>query len=103
MGVREQPEVLKAIAKVLAPFFEAALQDTRQLVLEHGAYRIRPWAAAQVSVTLLSLTLFQIDARCVCLFLSLCTSLVAGTWWTAEALTHTLASHRTRSGIATMG
>jgi ankyrin repeat protein len=59
LGVEERPEVLEAIADALGPFLEAALHDSRLLVLEHAVYAIRPGAAAQVVV-------------CVCVCVDVC-------------------------------
>mmetsp|Transcript_98697 Transcript_98697/g.159080 ORF Transcript_98697/g.159080 Transcript_98697/m.159080 type:complete len:290 (-) Transcript_98697:701-1570(-) len=47
LGVEQSSEALDVIAAKLGEFLDEALQDRRQLVLEHAAYRIRPGAAQQ--------------------------------------------------------
>ena len=47
VGVEARPEALQAIARQLSPFLDAALEDSRQVVLEHSAYRIQPGAKNQ--------------------------------------------------------
>jgi hypothetical protein len=47
VGVEARPEALQVIARQLSPFLDAALEDSRHIVLEHSAYRIQPGATNQ--------------------------------------------------------